>query len=713
MGLFSRLRAARDRPAASASASTAGSDAAELLTAAGDAYLRRDFDEAIRLYKALLAVEPGRADVMFAVANCELSRGRKAEAEAGYRAVVALRPDASLAHANLGTLLAERGLLDDAIACYGRAIAAGDSALVRFNLANVQKDAGHLDDSVANLRRAVELDPTMADAHYNLANVLLPGQADEAIRHYRLALAHRPGFVEAHHNLGNLLERTGRVREAIASYRAALAHRPDFVNAVTNLGLALNNVGELGEAGACLERAIALRPDYAPGYGNLGNVLMNLGRFDEAIAAYRRGIAIDPHAWSNHSGLLMAMNYGPSSNAGQRLEQARRFGELLTTSIASYFTKWTSAPEPARLRVGFVSGDLRQHPVGYFMSGLMKHLDRSRVDAFAYPTQALEDELTTSLRAEFTAWKPIVGIDDETAAALIHEDGVHVLVDLSGHTAHNRLPMFAHRPAPVQATWLGYFATTGMAQIDWWIADPHVVPEAETSQFVEAIQRLPDSYLCFSVPAEAPVEVAAPPCLATGHVTFGSFNNLAKLNDAVVALWARVLQAVPGSRLLLKALHFADEGARARTLRRFADAGIDGGRLVLEGPAPRRELLRAYERVDIALDPFPYPGGTTSVESLWMGVPVVTRRGDRFLSHVGESIAHAAGLADWIAGDDDDYVAKAARFAADPAHLAELRHSMRARLTDSPLFDAARFARNFEAILWDMWRDANPTEART
>lgn len=705
MGLFSRLRAGRERPAASASASTAGSDAAALLAAAGDAHRRRDFDEAIRLYKALLAIEPGRADVMFALANCELSRGRKAEAEAGYRAVVALRPDAGLAHANLGTLLAERGLLDDALDCYGRAIAAGDSALVRFNLANVQKDLGRIEESVANLRRAVELDPAMADAHYNLANSLgAPEQSDEAIRHYRLALAQRPGFVEAHHNLGNLLEKSGRVREAIECYRAALALRPDFVGAVTNLGLALNNVGELTEAAAFLERAVALRPAHAPGYGNLGNVLMNLGRFDEAIAAYRRGIEIDPHAWSIHSGLLMAMNYGPSSSAEERLDQAQRFGDLLTKSVASHYTQWTCIPEPARLRVGFVSGDLRQHPVGYFVSGLMKHLDRSRVEAFAYPTHTLEDELTASLRPQFAAWKPITGLDDEAAAARIHEDGVHVLVDLSGHTAHNRLPMFAQRPAPVQATWLGYYATTGMTQVDWWIADPHVVPEEEASQFVEKVKRLPDSYLCFSVPAEAPAEVAPPPCLAAGRVTFGSFNNLAKLNDEVVALWARVLRAVPDSRLMLKALHFADDDARARTLRRFVDAGVDGSRLVLEGPAPRRELLRAYERVDIALDPFPYPGGTTSVESLWMGVPVVTRRGERFLSHVGESIAHAAGLAEWIADDDDDYVAKAARFAADSARLAALRGSMRGRLVNSPLFDAARFARNFEAILWDVWR---------
>jgi protein O-GlcNAc transferase len=254
----------------------------------------------------------------------------------------------------------------------------------------------------------------------------------------------------------------------------------------------------------------------------------------------------------------------------------------------------------------------------------------------------------------------------------------------------------------VQASWLGYFATTGLAEMDYVLADPYVVPVGEEDQFTEAVWRLPDSYLCFTAPA-VDVEVGPLPALSAGQVTFGCFNNLAKMNDAVVTLWARVLHAVPGSRLFLKTKQLSSAASGEATRQRFRAHGIGPERLILEGASPRHELLAAYHRVDIALDPFPYPGGTTSVEAMWMGVPVITRRGDRFLSHVGESIAHNAGLPAWIAGDDDDYVARAASHASRLPELAALRGELRARVMASPLFDAPRFARNFEAAMWGMW----------
>ena len=279
---------------------------------------------------------------------------------------------------------------------------------------------------------------------------------------------------------------------------------------------------------------------------------------------------------------------------------------------------------------------------------------------------------------------------------------MHVLLDLSGHTANNRLPIFAWKPAPVQSSWLGYFATTGVAQIDYLLGDPYVTRAEEASHFTEHIWRLPECYLCFTPPKFA-LKVEPLPALSAGHITFGSFNNLAKMNDAVVALWARVLQAVSGSRLLLKSAQMNDPNVRETTRQRFAARGIDPDRLRLEGSAPRGELLAAYSQVDIALDPFPYPGGTTSVEGLWMGVPVITRRGDRFLSHVGESIAQNVGLSDWIAADDDDYVDKAVEFTADLEHLTTLRKGLRQKVMASPAFDAPRFARRFEAAMWGMW----------
>ena len=262
--------------------------------------------------------------------------------------------------------------------------------------------------------------------------------------------------------------------------------------------------------------------------------------------------------------------------------------------------------------------------------------------------------------------------------------------------------MFAWRPAPVQASWLGYFATTGVAEIDYFIGDPQVLPAAEFHHFTETAWPLPEIYYCFSPPA-ASVEVSGLPALSVGGVTFGCFNNLTKVNDAVVAVWARVLHALPASRLMLKAKQLCDQTVCDHTLARFASHGIAKDRVLLEPASPREDYLLAYHRIDIALDPFPYPGGATSFEALWMGLPVLTKRGDRFLSHAGETIASNAGLADWIAADDDDYVGKAVHFAADLEHLARLRAQLRAQVLASPLFDAPRFARHFEAAMWGMW----------
>jgi predicted O-linked N-acetylglucosamine transferase (SPINDLY family) len=254
----------------------------------------------------------------------------------------------------------------------------------------------------------------------------------------------------------------------------------------------------------------------------------------------------------------------------------------------------------------------------------------------------------------------------------------------------------------VQATWLGYFATTGVAEMDYIIGDPQVSPAGESNHFTETVWPLPEIYLCFTPPAMA-VEVSGLPALSSGRPTFGCFNNLAKINDRVMAVWTRLINAVPGSRLLLKAKLLQDQTVRGTIRARFAAHGLDEDRLLIEPPSSRIDYLRAYHRIDIALDPFPYPGATTSCEALWMGVPVLTRRGDRFLSHAGETIARNAGLPDWIADDDDAYVTKAAGFASDLGHLAALRAQLRAQVLASPLFDAPRFARHFEAAMAGMW----------
>ncbi len=403
-----------------------------------------------------------------------------------------------------------------------------------------------------------------------------------------------------------------------------------------------------------------------------------------------------------HSNLLFTLNYTAHHTPTHYLSVARQYGQLVASKVSERFTAWSCTRQPERLRIGFVSGDFINHPIGYFLESVLSRLDPASVELIAYPTDHRMDELTARIKPCFSAWKPLVGLHDEAAARLIHDDGVHVLIDLSGHTRHNRLPVFAWKPAPVQVSWLGYFATTGVAEIDYFLGDPYVAPLTEADHFTEQIWQLPESYWCFT-PPKVDVDVAPSPALSTGTITFGCFNNLTKMNDAVVALWARVLLAVPGSQLFLKCKQFNDAAMRATTRQRFASQGIAAERLLLEGTSPRADYLAAYHRVDIALDPFPYPGGTTSIEGLWMGVPFITQRGDRFLSHAGETLLHNAGLPGWIAADADDYVAKAVGFAADLDQLARLRAGLRPQVLASPLFDATRFARHFETAMWAMW----------
>ena len=402
---------------------------------------------------------------------------------------------------------------------------------------------------------------------------------------------------------------------------------------------------------------------------------------------------------------LWAAHYHPGVGLVRGgIEEAERYGRLLHRKVSKKFEAFARV-ESSRLRVGFVSGDLCNHPVGFFLEAMLGEMDRDRVELIGYPTRAREDDLTARIKPYFSKWNSLVGLSDEEAARRIHEDGVHVLIDLAGHTAANRLPVFAYKPAPVQATWLGYFATTGVKEIDYIIGDPYVTPESEADHFVEKIWALPETYCCFSPPRGAP-EVTELPALSNGFVTFGCFNNLAKVNERVIELWAQVLKSVPGSKLMLKTKALADETVRRRMTEQFQAQGVEPDRLILEGPAPRTELLGAYGRVDVALDPFPYPGGTTSAEALWMGVPVLTKRGDRFLSHVGETIAHNSGQSEWIAQDEAEYVQKAVQFTQDLPSLAARRAQMREKLLQSPLYDAKRFARHFEQALRGMWTKA-------
>jgi protein O-GlcNAc transferase len=551
-------------------------------------------------------------------------------------------------------------------------------------------------------------DRSHAETHYQRGIALYDqGQFEESASCFQQALDIDPSLAAAHCNLGNAFKALEHFDAAIASYQRAVQIQPLLFVAHNNLGVAFKEAFQLHAAFTCFERALQIAPHFAEAYVNLGSVLSDLGRPYASLNALKTALDIDPACETAHNNLLLVQNYLSDQPMDRMLADARRFGRLIT-KLARPYTQWSSSPDVDRgLRVGLVSGDLCSHSVGYFLDGVLSALKShcaSSLELFAYPSRLRDDETSHRLRAHFAKWYPAVGLSDAALAQCIHEDGIDILIDLSGHTAHNRLPVFAWRPAPVQVSWLGYCATTGVAEIDYYLADAITLPASQQAHFTETIWKLPGSYICFSAP-EFEITGMPPPSLRSGQITFGSFNNLNKMGDETVRLWARVLQAIPESRLLLKASQLADQSVQLSTLDRYARHGIAADRLILEARIHGRcEHLAAYHRVDIALDPSPYNGVTTTIEALWMGVPVLTLAGESFVARQGAGLLTHAGLSEWIATAPDDFVTKAFTHAANLQGLTSLRTGLRERVLASPIFNAPRFAEHFAVAMRDMWR---------
>ncbi len=634
--------------------------------------------------------------------------GRLQEARARYEAALARMPRHADAWHLLGVVAMQEQRHADALDLISRAIEISPQATYFDNLGCALRSWGKLAAAVESHEQALALDPHHFRAHNNLGLALMDMRLPAAAAAgFRKSLAINSEFAEAHSNLGNVLRELGEFEAAADHCRKAIALQGGFGQAHNNLGNALKMQRQLTEAAACYEEALRLLPHEAQVALNLGIVRRELGDHAAAIEAFRRSIALRPtwgEAWSN---LLFTLSFAQHVAPLDYLTEALAFGRMAAAQ-ARPFTDWLVARATgAPLRIGFVSGDLRTHPVGFFLESVLTQLDPARVQLFAYSTRPYEDELTQRLKPRFAQWRTLVGLTDEAAAATIRNDGIHILLDMSGHTDSNRLPVFAWKPAPVQASWIGYFASTGLTAIDYVLGDQWVLPPVEAEHFVERPWRLPHGYLCFTPPEPAVAIDVNAATDTTRPLTFGCFSDLVKVNDRVVAVWARILHAVPGARLFLKAQQLADEAQRAATLQRFAAYGIAPERVLMEGPSPRAAYLSAYNRVDISLSPFPYPGGTTTAESLWMGVPVLCRHGDRFLGHLCESVLQSVDLGDWIAADDDAYVARALAAASERDALAALRRELRERVLTSSLCNPDRFARTLEGEFERMWRARN------
>lgn len=608
-----------------------------------------------------------------------LAQGRLPEAAESYRRAVSISPNYAEGYLNLGFVLHAQGLYDKAAPC---------------------------------LERAIELNPELADAHYMLGAIAeVRGNLDQAIKHFNRALELKPDFEIVYRDLCHVLFKSGHTDRSKQIISRGIALNPKNAEFHSYLGNLYLHDNRLEDAIACYRRALVIQPDIAGVYSNMGKAYLELGRADEARNWYRKACSLDGDSVNSDSlsALLFIQSYDADCSPTQYLSQAREFGAMVMARAKPY-TDWVVDPAGSSvqpLRVGLVSGDFRNHPVGFFLENILAHLNPGRIRMVAYSTQSQEDDLTTRIKPLFAAWNCIADSSDEAVARKIYEDGIHILIDLAGHSAHNRLPVFAWRPAPVQASWLGYWASTGVPTMDYVLADTVSVPEAHRAHFTETMWYLPNTRLCFTPPAAADRQpVAALPALRNGHVTFGCFQNATKINDDVLLLWGKILDALPQARLRIQNKQMDYGQTREQIQRRLAQAGIGAERVTMVGRLARMDYLAAHAEVDVILDTFPYPGGTTTCEALWMGVPTVTLLGDTLLSRQGASLLACAGLADWVAKDKEEYVAITLTRVAEIDRLVQLRAGLRQQVLASPLFDGPRFAKHLEGALEGMWHQS-------
>ena len=631
-------------------------------------------DEALALAEVGLIRDPNRVQLHLIQGNIHLESRRYEVAIASYELALALHPDLAETHANLGAALA---------------------------------GAGRTADACLRLRRALALRPTTATGCEHLGSALQRlGLLDESIAAYDLAVQMEPTLAAAHRNMGIALQAAGRLEKARDSFQCVADLRPLSAQALTELGLSLQALDQTTQAMASLRRAQALEPEYAPAHAGLGTILVQEGDTAAALPHFDRALLLDPGYVEAHSNRLFALSF--NADPPTYLLAAHDYGRKVSLR-AQPFSSWTveslaATGGLARMKVGLVSGDLRAHPVGFFIESVLQHLCNLSFDIVGIPTSHQSDGVTRRLQSLCAEWLPLAGMADDTAARTVRAAGIHILIDLAGHTAHNRLPVFAWRPAPVQISWLGYFASTGIDTMDYLLADPVSVPDSARAHFSEPVWWLPRTRLCFTEPGPRdrfPVSVL--PATVNGWITLGSYQNLNKLNPGVLEVWRRVLEALPQARLRLQNKQTGQPKQRAAVMARLQAAGLDVTRVDLAPPAPRDRYLSSYREVDFLLDTFPYPGGTTTCEALWMGVPTLTLAGQSMLSRQGEALIGCAGLHDWVARDEADFVRRAVAHSNDLHVLARCRAELRHRVLASALFDAPAFAQDLAQALKAMW----------
>lgn len=555
------------------------------------------------------------------------------------------------------------------------------------------------DEELSAAQDAARRAPDSPETLVRLGNLLMiRGRAEQAAERYRQALLLLPDSPQIQCNLGSALRTLGECSQAVECYRAALRLRPDLAEVHNNLGNVLQQMGELDQAAQYYEAALALHVDYAEAHNNLAKVHGDRGEHDAAIAAYRRAVHFAPASARIHSNLVYALHFHPASTPSLLAQEHRRWNEIHAAPLARNWRRHRNdRSADRRLRIGYVSADFRQHPVGRFLLPLLGAHDKDRFEVYCYASQVHRDEMTQRLNAHADVWREVFHLDDAALAEQIRSDGIDILVDLSLHMAGNRLLTFARRPAPVQITYLAYCSGSGMAAMDYRLTTRALDPAAEREGFyAEKSVDLPRSYWCYEPGCGTP-EVKE---RSGGSLTFGCLNQFCKVTEQMLEVWAEMLGAVPDSRLMM----YCPAGSARRRVRKvFEDRAIAPTRLSFADFVPLDDYFELYRGIDIGLDPFPYGGGTTTCDALWMGVPVISRAGATAVSRSGAELLGQVGLGDLLADTPEQYVRVAIELARNADRRKEIRSSLRQTMQKSAVMDAGRFARDLEAVYREVW----------
>jgi protein O-GlcNAc transferase len=635
---------------------------------------------------------------LFEMAKQDHQAGKLAEAEMLYQNVIARQPDHAEAMNLLGIILAQTSRPQKAAEMLRRAVAARPGAAdIHNNLANVLVALNELPEAIAEYQAALALNPDFPRCHSNLSHALrLTGRYEEAIATARRALELNPGYAPAYVNLGYALQERGDLPRAIDAYRNALMVRPDLAEAQSNLGSALSAAGKIDEGIAACRRAVDLSPNFAQAHVNLGTALQAAGRLEEALASFDRARTLSPDYPSAHSNWFFTAAYLSDFDPRAILREMKKSDARNPRPMARH----SNTRQPERpLKIGYVSPDFRRHCQSFFTIPLLSHHDHGNFEIYCYADVPRPDEITRRIQGYADEWRSTVGKGDEQVAQEIREDGIDILVDLTMHMARGRPGVFARKPTPLQVAWLAYPGTTGLSAMDYRLSDPYLDPPGEhDGWYAEKTIQLPDTFWCYDPLGEVPA-VQALPASQNGYVTFGCLNNFCKVTDQTLELWGRVMKEIPRSKLIL----LSPQGEHRR--RVISQLGVEGSRVEFVEFTPRDKYLDLYRRIDLCLDTFPYNGHTTSLDSFWMGVPVVTLCGQTAVSRAGWSQAKNLGLEDrLVAQRPDQFVENAIKIATDLQALSDLRNGLRTKMEKSPLMDGKRFAANFEAALRDIWR---------